>query len=70
VRCGPLGKVNIVAPKGTPIRSALQQNRELAVGIGTKDIATKHDSITHSYGDATLDLNGIIFDSEKMRRYR
>lgn len=49
----------------TAVRSALEENREFAFGVGTKDIAAKDDAIAHFDGDPALDLDRIIFVGEK-----
>jgi hypothetical protein len=60
-----LGKIHVVAPSSTAVRGALKENREFAFGVGPKDVAPKADAITHFNGDATLDLDRIIFGGEK-----
>ena len=49
----------------TAVRSALEENREFAFRVRPKDVAAKDDAVAHFNGDAALDLDRIIFGSEK-----
>jgi hypothetical protein len=60
-----LGKIPVVSPRRTAVRSTLEENREFAFSVGQKDVAAKSNAIAHFNGNAALDLDRIIFGGKK-----
>src|SRR5580658_5510111 len=65
-RCGALGKIDVITPRGAAVGSALEEDRKLAFRIRTKDVSAKGDAVAHSHGDIAFDLHGIVLGRKKM----